>query len=254
MLLPRPGSKRWRPILPICCFCVLASGFVVARGGPASDAEPRTGTIVGRVIDRGRAVPFAIVSIPALWISETTAEDGSFRMTNVPAGKHRLRVQLVKGRDFRIDATVVAGLVDTLLVESSPPPREMSCPRPTPECTRRDARQHRRIGRPCERHPWIALVADTVLSADVTYEAPGFFAARGDSFPNANVYWEAGPRTTSGVQYGGPTVFGGDGLRPYVGGRRNLPVELSWVEVACCGECRAAQRRFLARAPGIPIR
>jgi len=221
--------------------CVLGTLNLAAAEPSSSTHAKQTGTIFGTLVNRSVPVRDAIVSIPKLWLSEQTAEDGTFRLTNVTAGTQVLHVHYLHGRDFNMVVTVAPGREDTVVVSvplSLPP-----CPHPTPDCTSTDRRQHQRIGKPCELHPWVALVADTV---PVTYggEMSALTKARRDSFPNALTEWREGPLTV-----GSMPVLGLDHpVSPqWASGRTTLGFDRSWMEVAYCGECRAAYLRYKKR-------
>jgi len=81
---------------------------------PAVELTPhphRTGTVSGVARDRSnlRALPGAVVSIPALELRALTDGEGRFSISGVPAGTHQIQVQYMGYRVLNEQVTVAAG-------------------------------------------------------------------------------------------------------------------------------------------------
>lgn len=240
--LPILGPRRWTPLLLLILTVVCPRPWM-AEGKPQAAGGDSTGTIFGTLVDGTRAIPWAIVMVKGTWIQDQTAEDGSFRLTDVPVGPVVLRVRRVHRADFTQKVTVHAGQGDTVLVRV-PSTFVVECPRPTPGCVSHDARQRKRLGKPCERHSWIALAADTVRVVLAHVHSKVFDMARRDSFPNAMTLWEEPAHTVMGrVTLAPPNPFGRRPGSGWVSGRTVVPAGIYWMEVAYCRECRAAYSR-----------
>lgn len=250
-MLALPAIRTLRYAALLCLLATAGSSALCATR--ASEAPPRTGALYGTLLDNGRPVPHSIITFPGLWLETMTELDGTFRLAGIPEGPHVLRVRRFKRKDFSVRVNIVADRVDTIVVNVprpgvEPPP----CPRPTPECTERDRRQHGRIGLPCEVHPEVTLAADTVRILHVARALPGQAKVQRDSFPNALTWWYMPMPTTRGRLVGGsPSGFGSQRRRVWPSGRTPVGGGPWWIEVAYCSECRAALARFIRQAaPG----
>lgn len=87
--------------------CLVLASLPVALFG----AEAATGEIVGRVLNRGTGVYLegADVALPAASLRTTTARDGAFRLSGIPAGRHDLQVFYTGLNRRTLPVTVVAG-------------------------------------------------------------------------------------------------------------------------------------------------
>lgn len=76
-----------------------------------SEVPARTGTITGVVRDRARMAPLsaAQVHIPDVGVGTLTSADGRFRLDQVPAGTHTLRVDRLGYVSAEVEVSVVAG-------------------------------------------------------------------------------------------------------------------------------------------------
>ncbi len=109
---PSPSSARTPGTMPRTLALLLLASALLPR--PAT-AQPN-GTIVGTVTEamRGRALPNATVTIPALSIGVLADRDGRFRLADVPAGTHIVSVTLIGYAPATASATVTAGEITTL--------------------------------------------------------------------------------------------------------------------------------------------
>ncbi len=89
----------------------------------ASLSQPRTGGIVGRVLDRGTRQPVgqATVQIEGLAIGAASDEAGRFALKGVPVGTHRLRAWRLDYPAVLVsDVTVTPGRDSDVLIELMP--------------------------------------------------------------------------------------------------------------------------------------
>jgi hypothetical protein len=97
---------------------LLVFGTSEAVAQAAAVRSDSAGTIVGYVTTREERQPLAysVVSITALSREQFTNDRGTFVLTGLPAGRHRLRVRHLGYSPTEVDVTVRAGAADTVRV------------------------------------------------------------------------------------------------------------------------------------------
>jgi len=106
-------SKRflWRRSLPSAATALLLMAGL-ATAGPLQ----AQGTVSGQVVDNQSGNPMGAVQvhIPAAGIGVLSSADGTYTLSNVPAGEHEVRGQILGYRVFNQTVTVTAGQVTEL--------------------------------------------------------------------------------------------------------------------------------------------
>lgn len=93
------------PYLAKLLFLLLLAGL-----GFTTRAQAQTGSVSGKVLDsKGTGIPGATVLIEGTTLGSSSNVDGTFNITNVPAGQHTLAISFVGYTSSRIPVTVVAG-------------------------------------------------------------------------------------------------------------------------------------------------
>jgi TonB-linked SusC/RagA family outer membrane protein len=95
-----------RAIVPFMCAAALA---LAPAAGVTLSAQSETGSVAGEVSGRSMRVAGAAVRIDGTRISATTGEDGRYRLTSVPSGRHTLIVTRLGYASRRFPITVTAG-------------------------------------------------------------------------------------------------------------------------------------------------
>ena len=106
------------PYLAKLLFLLLLAGI-----GITARAQAQTGSVSGKVLDsKGAGIPGATVLVEGTTLGSSSNVDGTFNITNVPAGPHTLGVSFVGYTSSRVPVTVVAGQnasVETTLGENT---------------------------------------------------------------------------------------------------------------------------------------
>ncbi len=112
-------ERRWR--LPGSIFTGIGAAAALALAAAMPAQAQDTGIIIGQVVQQGNMQPLAAaqVSIVGTGLGMVTAQNGSFRIVNVPAGTHTVRVQRIGFEQRDQEVTVQAGA--TVEVEFSLP-------------------------------------------------------------------------------------------------------------------------------------
>ncbi|MDQ2770201.1 MAG: carboxypeptidase-like regulatory domain-containing protein, partial [Bacteroidota bacterium] len=93
------------PYLAKLLFLLLLAGL-----GFNARAQAQTGSISGKVLDsKGSGIPGATVLVEGSTLGSSSNVDGTFNITNVPAGPHTLTISFVGYTSARVPVTVVAG-------------------------------------------------------------------------------------------------------------------------------------------------
>ena len=93
------------PYLAKLLFLLLLAGL-----GFTTRAQAQTGSVSGKVLDsKGVGIPGATVLIEGSTLGSSSNVDGTFNITNVPAGPHTLVISFVGYTSSRVPVTVVAG-------------------------------------------------------------------------------------------------------------------------------------------------
>ncbi|GAA4047398.1 TonB-dependent receptor [Hymenobacter glaciei] len=93
------------PYLAKLLFLLLLAGL-----GFSTRAQTQTGSVSGKVLDgKGAGIPGATVLVEGTTLGSSSNVDGTFNITNVPAGPHNLTISFVGYTSARIPVTVVAG-------------------------------------------------------------------------------------------------------------------------------------------------
>ena len=93
------------PYLAKLLFLLLLAGI-----GFSTRAQAQTGSVSGKVLDsKGVGIPGATVLIEGTTLGSSSNVDGTFNITNVPAGQRNLTISFVGYTSSRLPVTVVAG-------------------------------------------------------------------------------------------------------------------------------------------------
>ena len=93
------------PYLAKLLFLLLLAGI-----GFSGRAQAQTGSVSGKVLDsKGSGIPGATVLVEGSTLGSSSNVDGTFNITNVPAGPHTLVISFVGYTSSRVPVTVVAG-------------------------------------------------------------------------------------------------------------------------------------------------
>jgi len=212
-------------LLPVLLAAAPAMPPPAASTAPYDSIRPRpisNGSIVGFVHRAGTPLPYASVVVLEQRLGAMTDERGWFRISAVPPGVRRVKVQSIGCTPRTIDLAVQGGRAETLLVEvecfhGGGPPQAVP---PRPEFTP-SAAARARIGARCRVHTAYALVLDTVPKRiGLTIVPRAYPQAEARYFPNANV-----------------TADGGCD-----------PADAGRAEVAFCVQCRRERGRWFAAA------
>lgn len=105
------GGRRLRARPFALLFLALLTSLAI--GPPAATAQE--GAVAGRVVDQasGEPVVSATVSLPALDRSAVTNDRGNFRLTDVPPGRHELRIRHIRYGDRTVPVQVTSGEILT---------------------------------------------------------------------------------------------------------------------------------------------
>ena len=91
-------------------FAKLLFLLLFAGLGFSTRAQAQTGSVSGKVLDnKGSGIPGATVLVEGTTLGSSSNVDGTFNITNVPAGPHTLAISFVGYTSSRIPVTVVAG-------------------------------------------------------------------------------------------------------------------------------------------------
>src|SRR5512140_3510064 len=97
------GDRPWRSLyaaLILLLFC----GVVIARAQSSG-----AGTITGKVTDdTGKPLAYANVSVVGTSWGAFPAEDGSFKIPNIPVGSYSVQVTMMGYEDQKVDAVTVS--------------------------------------------------------------------------------------------------------------------------------------------------
>ncbi|MDP2479616.1 MAG: SusC/RagA family TonB-linked outer membrane protein [Candidatus Palauibacterales bacterium] len=101
---------------------VLAAGLALSLGWSTAGRAQQQGTISGTVTDASTLKPVsgAQVYLPGLNLGTLAGEDGKYRIPDVPAGSHELRVRLLGYKVISRNVTVRSGQTTTVDLQLEP--------------------------------------------------------------------------------------------------------------------------------------
>ncbi len=181
---------------------------IVPRVREKSDREPRTGTVVGRVIDAktGKPISYATVSVEGTGLIATTTDSGGFRLKRVPFGTHTITVRrlgyLVMHQLLRLDSEQSAAL--TIELQESPNQLDQVVVTGTVAPT-----EIRDVPTP------VTVVTDSIIEQQNLRRVDQIFR---ELVPGA-IAWEQGAYDwTTAITVRGQSSFGANTIKTYVDG------------------------------------